>query len=349
MSEPEAMQGQAGAGSSQFARNEPRPADGELRLIDLPVSGADQVGGMSSGLLTFIVALVVGIAGFMVGTAYDDERVGVVIGLLAGGVATLTCAIVLNFWQNHKWSVRSRAFRYRLPASVPLHLTFAGDVVLREDASRLALRPRPFLDLLRRCGCYGAVIRLLPEGSTAGPVAPIRVTFEPVMIDESDSTFVQIAGSELDRVSQSSQVATSDPVIRDGAMSTIGRRLRRARRLGSLRVLPWIVYILLFRQLALVVLAISLAYWIIRDPSPRSQIWAFPGGLLLPRWGKIYRSEQTLVVYNAQTSALGVALPDERPLIVRATPMEAEFALRALLSPVPSPSDEMLRSFMDGR
>lgn len=80
------------------------------------------------------------------------------------------------------------------------------------------------------------------------------------------------------------------------------------------------------------------------------RLFLIPGGLINVRTKRVYRRDSALMIWCADSRLLRVSTCDSgTSLSFTVTPAEAAVALRAWLSPVPPPSDEMLEAFLAGR
>lgn len=88
-------------------------------------------------------------------------------------------------------------------------------------------------------------------------------------------------------------------------------------------------------------------FYFVRRERVAGYLYLIPGGMIHVRRKQVYRRSKGLMVWCADSRTLHVL--DSGPnknLSFPVTPPEAMVAMRAWLSPVPGPSDELLQSFL---
>lgn len=232
----------------------------------------------------------------------------------------------------------------RRPSGTELHL-------FQELSKVLALR-----------GFRGRIFRLR-YAPTAPTINPFEVSFEPRILDESDATFIEL----LDAIDSGKGKDA-------GGMEGIEARDRfvrlSVRRKFKLMDKHWLLIILAFpvlieaiksyrhRQVSLTLLVFSFSFLVQLFSFPGSN-WKFPhahflpGGILMAaasslpkrksRLRLMSRDRCVMFVIQRKQSIWEIIVSDGEDVgVARATLAEANVLLRAWLSPVPPPPEEMV-------
>lgn len=208
---------------------------------------------------------------------------------------------------------------------------------------------------------WGAAIRIARERDFT-PIEPIRVPFEPHLLGEGSPPL------EIDTPPRGPSAAQSDSSATPGTwpssrgLSGTAPRRRWSRTLGS--VLAWVLIVILVADLLgsgalasrlpvmLVVVALVFLPRIFRKLYVSKQYLAVPGGLIA-REGRVREQTCRLRVYDRRSSVLlatrlgsdawTINVADATGQIAfTLKPEDAEFLLRAWLSPLEPPGVEQL-------
>lgn len=178
---------------------------------------------------------------------------------------------------------------------------------------------------------------------------PLAVPFEPMVLDAASARLL---------------VPLNEPARRGLDFADVAKWARRVtlvlRRAGLLEGTNFVVLVSLVFSLLVagplnrsvltraVIIAIPVLLFL-RSERVAGHLYLVPGGLIDARRKHVYRRASGLMVWCADSRMLYVLDAGPSPaLSFTVTPSEARVALRAWLSPVPGPSDELVQSFLNG-
>jgi hypothetical protein len=298
------------------------------------------------------------IAGVVLTAASDDKA------LLVGAIVLLGAGIVSMLY------VVPRVVRIRVRKALSRHphapLGLLADVALREaDNYGPSQGVCALATYLAEGGRLGCALRFCPE-NVGGVVEPILLPFEPRPLDEADLALLALAEAGTEDTAGSLPAADCrSGCAGDQVFRTVRRRVRRSGGLfiACLSVLQ--VFSLAYQAhdfvqtgrvsavwVALSVLALAILLGL-EAAVYRSREWlAVPGGLVM-RKARLLRTRWQVLVFNQHNSVVCISpivssrwqllVADGRKVHATAvTKSEAEFALRAWLSPLPPPSPDQL-------
>lgn len=302
-----------------------------------------------SGTIAAIPVLGSLFVGAIAGAFFTNSSLGSLIGLAGGLICGLLIVGCIGVTSHKHWEARRDRIEQRLrKMRGRLDSVLHDDDDAAEEIALVAQKPKELTELLARCESTGTIIRLyLPREKTEPPVAPLRLPFEPVRLDESDSAFLALSSSATPD-SPTAMPETHDtpdwlrPVL----------RARHLKQIGFWSIFP-VIYIALFmRRSSPLVLMMLLGYaatavsiwWFYVSPS--SSFWVVPGGVIWPSKKRYYRAETGVLAWYPSSRTLWVADREQGASSRQVTPQEAELAMRAWLSPLPAPSEEMVWEFI---
>lgn len=249
------------------------------------------------------------------------------------------------------------------PRSVPPGLALESGRPLKElveaGFKRRDLVHIEFIEHLAQADCAGNVVCVLrePQRPPDALYPPLAVPFEPMSLDEASADALASAESAAPR----DQLGLTS---RPDDSTDVGRRVRRAWRLGVLRwsALVFVVCLgFLLTSICLrgsvscanvLILVAALVAWVLGVVSAwcGNGAYIISGGLLDPKGKRIFRRQTGLLIWRADAHLLHVTNKLRKDVLtLNVTRDEALLALRAWLSPVPGPSDELIESFLKGR
>lgn len=182
------------------------------------------------------------------------------------------------------------------------------------------------------------------------PIEPFTVPFEPMLLDESAADLLDLAA-----VSKEPSSAAESPTTQS---TETGRKIRRAWRLGAITIPSWfILYLLIqngmtkgwFRGETLFWLAfyVPIVLFHLHSKALGTKLYIVPGGLIDAGQKRVYRCCDGVMIWRADAGRLHIADGQTGShFSPNVTPAEAMIAMRAWLSQVPAPSDEMLACFL---
>lgn len=226
--------------------------------------------------------------------------------------------------------------------------------------TRLLLTLRQLADSLCESGRGGLAVRCSSKTQPPpDPIAPVKVPFEPVPLDDSEPAFQGVAeagGSAAREVKIDERAAIAPrrvtrPWRRESGWPGL-LSIRTFMTLGFILVLfvqfthglsSWWLILITFVTGPL---ALGLSFL---KPGPARMAWVFPGGIAVPtpwqakRWRIVRRVEGILIVPPISGTLTVVTRAETHAL--KCSAAEAELALRAWFSPIPPPTDEQLGEF----
>ncbi len=277
-----------------------------------------------------------------------------VLGGTAGGLLGAGCGllILLAFVlpaELHKWRWTSEATQILREQLAHEPATPLRDL-LKNPFLFPVLPRRRLLRLLVRAGRSGAVVRVGMRASLR-PVTggPIGVPLEPMPLEEADAGFLELANNVA-------EVRTGLPGSARRDRPEWLRRFRRARTTGEFRLSSVVlatIYFGLFafplraNRLGLAMLVIAICWVIPLGISflRNRTLLVIPGGIIAGDGRRVFRRDSAVLVWFVPTGTLHLANTRGEWGRFLVTPVEAEMAIRAWLSPVPAPTDEMLAAF----
>lgn len=298
--------------------------------VDLKFSGYEM---LSMFAILSLLAFPIAGAGIGENLARDGSAAGALIGLGAGVVCCMG-VLILRFVRKKRRAaalVRLLESQPELETSTILHAGSEGHML----AQKLTDDPKHLLRLIILARRPGTLIRVTPKKRELQfPVIPIDVLFEPVILDESDAEFEEW---RLRFARQKDQKARSSGFLL--------RRWKRASRLVQASPLAVVVLLIVARIIGVILLMVILVIAFL-PRSPRSRLWAFPGGIFWPKKRLVLRRLDSVIAWYPGLRKFHVAsLHDRRVRRYVMTPLEAEFAMKAWCSEAVSPTDDMLATF----
>jgi hypothetical protein len=181
---------------------------------------------------------------------------------------------------------------------------------------------------------------------------PLAVPFEPMLLDTASARLLQPLG--LSETDQGRGLALDFSSLR----KLVQQVLLVLRRAGILEgtnfvLLAAAVFSLFFTGLFsrrvltnAAIIGVSL-FLFLRRERVAGHLYVIPGGLVDARRKWVYRRSSGLLVWCADSRMLYALDTGSNPMLsFVVTPLEATTALRAWLSPVEGPSDELIASFL---
>jgi hypothetical protein len=228
-------------------------------------------------------------------------------------------------------------------------------VIMELGAALDTLEYLEFAKHLAKSGYAGGAV-LISRGIRAPSdlILPLGVLFEPMPLDECTAKDFALVGAPAGQDRDSSQHRSTIPM-------TIVQRIRRVWELGGLHW-PLLVLLLAMSEIVyrrgslscgtllfgVVASAVIVARLVRLESAAAAYI--IPGGLIDRQNKRVYRFSSGLMIWRAEFRELyltDVVHGDVSSF--RVTRQEAVLAVRAWLSPVPGPSDELIESFLAGR
>lgn len=344
----------AGRTASQPPEKEAVPKDGAVAQtaafggvahVDVPIESSTELARD-----VILGVLFVLFAAFVVALVLSSLKPGAIwILALLGGIAAFGGLVAYALGHEK----RVRAAKREILAADPSQPVPIGPL----QSMVQGLRRNPSLGViarsLARCGFRGIAVRYHDRDRTAPLIEPLTIPFEACPLNEVDASFRGVA------------IDTADLNEAEERSETL-RRLRRGWRLGGLGFVvlagvqvfmngfrAWMSGTLLW-ELLVWIAVLGVAFLVLLSPiKPGEYTWLVPGGILhrRPRW---LSAKSRTHLYAAGASVL-VAFPmpgrkwswavadGERSLTGLATELEIRTLLRAWLSPLPTPTPEMLR------
>lgn len=240
--------------------------------------------------------------------------------------------------------------------SAPDSLIAAGKAYELEDYMQVGARLQNqsvhsrLVGRLSASGVKGLAVRASGvAGKLKAPIEPLVVPFEPMLLDESAADLLDLAS-----------VSGKDPraAVSSAADSTdAGRRLRRAWRLGVFGIPVGGLLYVAFNAFVRGAFHPRTLFWIglfalscflrLRRNPLNPNVYIIPGGLIDARGKRVFRRDDCLLVWQLDLGHFHIVTAGGDVIFSpHVTAGEATIALRAWLSPVRAPSDEMLASFL---
>jgi hypothetical protein len=198
----------------------------------------------------------------------------------------------------------------------------------------------------------GAALRLSSRAcGLAHAIEPLDFPFEPTPLSRAYAGLLQARAESKNRLIEVDFAAWAKGV-RQVVLVLRGSGLMGG--VGGYMLSRVIWFIMTGRgkglDLVFAILLIVLPVFYVIRQRVAGYLYLIPGGLIDVRRKRIYRRSTGLMIWCPDTCVLNVLTTKDGPhLSFTITPAEAELALRAWLSSVPSPSDELIASFLAGR